>query len=219
MKKNDFKKDEYDKELPLRKRETSATFYFVSAIIFLLAVLFRLYRTDHYGFVSVDGSSMENTFVDGETLLLRYGTNAKRGDVIVVDVRAYKEGGPKENKVENPFGDTEFLIKRLIAIEGDCVKCEGGVVYVRYAGTAEYVALEEDYIKDGNSDFGEYEVGENEIFFLGDNRRNSLDSRYNEQAFSHLSCLYERDDIYGVVPEWVVEHRGTMRLFFGFRLF
>ena len=218
MQKENLRKSELYERALYGKERSSPVFYCVLALILLCALLFRTYWTDHFGCVRVDGPSMENTFVDGETLLLRYGTNAKRGDVIVVDVREYKdENSPKFDKVVNGFGDTDFLIKRLIAVEGDSVKCEGGVVYVRYAGTQEYVALKEDYIKNGsNSDFGEYFVEEGEIFFLGDNRVISLDSRYNEHSTPHIMDLYRVEDIYGVVPEWAIEHRKLLRFLPGF---
>ena len=47
-------------------------------------------------------------------------------------------------------------------------------------------------------DFAEYTVGKDEIFFLGDNRCNSLDSRYQE-GFSALSDrLYKEEDVFAI---------------------
>lgn len=43
----------------------------------------------------------------------------------MVDVRSYGD--------EYDFGNTQFLIKRLIAVEGDTVYCEDRRVYIRYA--------------------------------------------------------------------------------------
>ena len=61
-----------------------------------------------------------------------------------------------------------------------------------------------------NYDFALYEVGEGEIFFLGDNRTNSYDSRYQE-GNSHLKTLYKADDIYGVVPDWAIRHKKFLK--------
>ena len=55
-----------------------------------------------------------------------------------------------------------------------------------------------------------------EIFFLGDNRLNSCDSRYQEYGGSHLKDkLYKATDVYGVVPEWALEHQEILaKIFF-----
>ena len=87
----------------------------------------------------VDGSSMYKTLEHGEKLLMRYvenGEGLERGDVIVVYVGDYEE-------CSNIKGG--YLIKRLIAIEGDKVKCMDGQISICYAGTNEYVPLEEPY--------------------------------------------------------------------------
>ena len=90
---------------------------------------------------------------------MKYGADAKRGDVIVLDVREYR------------FTGTQFLIKRLIALEGDALYCEDSQIYIRYAGTEEFVPYDDphgNYAGDEHYDFSLYEVGENEIFFLGE---------------------------------------------------
>ena len=90
----------------------------------------------------------------------------------------------------------------LIAVEGDSVKCEGGVVYLREAG-GEYRALDEPYACNMGSDyrFDEITLGEGEIFFLGDNRAVSQDA----QELAAAGCpMFREEDILGVVPSWAV---------------
>lgn len=197
-----------------RERKSNIIFYSVLGVLLIAILLFRVYWTKNFGGVIVDGSSMDQTLYDGEQLLMQYATEknqAQRGDVIVVYVGGY----PECQSVKS-----EYLIKRLIAIEGDKVKCEDGQVYICYAGTTEYVALEEDYVyfkteQDRiNYDFGEYTVDEGEIFFLGDNRGNSCDSRYNQPGGSHLDDLYKQEDIYGIVPAWAIEHQEILENIF-----
>lgn len=198
-------------------KESKSNFRFMVIVIaFVFAVLcLRLWWVDTFGGVVVDGSSMRRTLKDGDKLLMRYahGQGAERGDVIVVYVGDY----PECESVTNGY-----LIKRLIAIEGDRLYCENGQIYICYAGSENFVALSEPYAYYGDSvnnnkqnyDFSEYQVGENEIFFLGDNRSyagSSIDSRYNQTSGSHLADrLYKKQDIYGVVPNWAIEHRESI---------
>ena len=183
-------------------------------IVFILFLSFIAWWTGSFGGVEVDGNSMNQTLYDGEKLLMRYakGNKAKRGDVIVIYVGGYEE-------CESVNGD--FLIKRLIATEGDKVRCENGQIEIQYAGKTEWERLNEPYAYYANYrfhyDFEEYEVGEGEIFFLGDNRSghgSSLDSRFKEDL-SHLDRLYKEADIYGIVPAWAIEHHQTLsKIFF-----
>lgn len=211
MKEKDLRDGElYEYRYRYKSRRSTTIFYCVLALIVAAALGFRIYWTNTFGGVYVDGNSMYPTLHSGDELLMKYGGDAERGDVIVVDVRSYGD--------EYDFGNTQFLIKRLIAVEGDTVYCEDGEVYIRYAGTEEFVPLDEPYIPDGEIySFGPYEVGTDEIFFLGDNRLNSKDSRYKE-GLSHLDCLYKESDIYGTVPEWAIKYKEILKYIPGMRI-
>lgn len=211
MKEKDLRDGElYEYRYRYKSRRSTTIFYCVLALIVAAALGFRIYWTNTFGGVYVDGNSMYPTLHSGDELLMKYGGDAERGDVIVVDVRSYGD--------ECDFGNTQFLIKRLIAVEGDTVYGEDGEVYIRYAGTEEFVPLDEPYIPDGEIySFGPYEVGTDEIFFLGDNRLNSKDSRYKE-GLSHLDCLYKESDIYGIVPEWAIKYKEILKYIPGMRI-
>ena len=194
-------------------------FYCFLALLFLAVIGFRVYWNKNVAGVIVDGSSMCQTLYSGEKLLtLRDTSKLERGDIIVVNVKDYDE--IKAENAGKPEGDKlEYLIKRLIAIEGDKVKCIDGQVYLWKVGESGYKLLDEPYAyysrNKADYDFGEYEVKEGEIFFLGDNRMNSMDSRYNENG-SHLDRLYKQTDVWGVVPEWAIEHQAVLeKIFFG----
>ena len=211
MKEKDLRDGElYEYRYRYKSRRSTTIFYCVLALIVAAALGFRIYWTNTFGGVYVDGNSMYPSLHSGDELLMKYGGDAERGDVIVVDVRSYGD--------EYDFGNTQFLIKRLIAVEGDTVYCEDGEVYIRYAGTEEFVPLDEPYIPDGEIySFGPYEVGTDEIFFLGDNRLNSKDSRYKE-GLSHLDCLYKESDIYGIVPDWAIKYKEILKYIPGMRI-
>ena len=107
----------------------------------------------------------------------------------------------------------------MIAKEGDLVKSVNGKISVQYDGESQWTELDEPYAYYSMSNVYEdfvYEVGEGEIFFLGDNRLNSEDSRFRE-GYSRLEDrLYKEEDIYGVVPKWSIENRKTFKwMFFG----
>ena len=197
-----------------KERGTGIFFYGALAIMLLAVISFRIYWGQTYAGVIVDGVSMNQTLYNGEKLLMRKASereSAKRGDIIVVYVGDYPE-------CEDVASD--YLIKRLIAVEGDKVKCQDGQLFIWYAGETGYVPLDEPYAYYSSSqaklnyDFNEYVVGKDEIFFIGDNRNNSRDSRYQEPGGSHLTHLYKQKDIYGVVPTWALENQKILEKIF-----
>ncbi len=216
-----MQKDLRESQLYISKKGEKGSwvpFLLVLALIFTVFFSIRNWLTNFKG-VEVLGNSMNDTIFEGEKLLMKLtssGEKAERGDIIVVDVRGYSDSD--KVKLNEDFGETKFLIKRLIAIEGDVVRCKDGEVSIQYGGKGEFKKLNEPYAKyiDKSSyDFKEdYVVGEGEIFFLGDNRQDSKDSRYNESQGSHLTCLYKESDIYGIVPEWAIEHREILEKIF-----
>ena len=109
--------------------------------------------------IKVDGSSMEPTLHNGEFILVSKVNymlgEPHRGDVVVFDF---------------PRNITQEYIKRVIGLPGEHVRVEGGKVYV------DDQPLTEPYIKAAPNYHGSWEVPENTLFVLGDNRNNSSDS-------------------------------------------
>jgi hypothetical protein len=121
----------------------------------------------------VPTGSMENTIMTGSRLVgnrLEYlFSNPKRGDIIVFKY-------PDDEKI--------YFVKRLIGLPNDFVEIipnGDGTGYVRVNGKI----LNEPYLKEEMvvDEYKSYNVPENNYFFLGDNRNNSLDARYWKNTF------------------------------------
>ncbi len=114
----------------------------------------------------VDGSSMNDTLMDGDNL--------------IVEKLSYRFGDPQRFDiiVFRPYEDSnEYYIKRIIGLPGETVRIDkDGTIYINGD------VLEENYGKETIERPGraqeEILLGENEYFVLGDNRNNSTDSRY-----------------------------------------
>ena len=135
--------------------------YMIAVLLVVFLLVFRV--------IVVSGSSMYDTLIDGDYLLLLsnvFYREPQQGDIIVVAKESFDNGNP--------------IIKRVIATEGQTVDIdfEVGVVYV------DGKALQEPYTyTPTNVDEGmkfPLTVEENCVFALGDNRNGSKDSRSPE---------------------------------------
>lgn len=125
----------------------------------LLALLIRAFVLQVF---SIPSESMEPALLVGDRIAVERVSyrfrEPQRGDIVVF------EGAP---------GEPPHLVKRLIGLPGDHVRITDGEVSVNGQ------AVEEPYVTapDGRTS-GPYEVPEGHLFFLGDNRGHSDDSRY-----------------------------------------
>lgn len=126
-----------------------------------LAVLGALIAAFFVRTPQVSGLSMEPHISSGEyvlinTLAYRFGT-PQRGDIV-----AFRHEG------DTP----ETYIKRVIALPGERVRIDRGVVYVNDA------VLSEPYVRfEDKRSFAQITVPPDSVYVLGDNRANSEDSR------------------------------------------
>lgn len=134
------------------------------------AVLIALFiRSFVFLIVQVDGSSMLNTLHNDNRLFVwraGYIFNApERGDIVICHYPDGKNG---------QYGDRHY-VKRVIGLPGDTISIKEGYVYINGELLDEpYIAAE----RRSKETMGEYKLGEDEYFVMGDNRANSKDSRY-----------------------------------------
>lgn len=111
----------------------------------------------------VNGSSMDSTLADGQRLIvsrLSYTFHdVHRGDIVIA---------------ESDKLDVDYIIKRVIGLPGETVEMKNNKIYINGH------QIDETYIKEpmiGNKN-QKWKLGQDEYFLCGDNRNDSLDSRY-----------------------------------------
>jgi signal peptidase I len=151
---------------------------------FVLALLIKTFLVQAF---FIPSGSMEPTLVPGDRVLVLkvpyYFGDPDRGDIIVFE-DPDPSGVPERGIVSGFFHwmfeglgvqrpDSEDFIKRVIGTPGDTVWARDGQVYVNGD------AIEEPYLTQPTDDFNKTIVPEGRLFVMGDNRGNSLDSRFS----------------------------------------
>ena len=142
----------------------------VMVIVISAALAFAL---DKYIIVNakIPSASMEPTIMTGDRLIgnrLAYKTGDKpeRGDVVIFLF---------------PDNEDEYFIKRVIGLPGETVTIKNGGVYINDSTTP---LDESDYLVTVPlGDYGPYTVPQGAYFMMGDNRNNSMDSRFWKQPY------------------------------------
>lgn len=201
-------------EVLYEKKNTSPLNVAINAVlivVFLALVAFFVFALN-YSVCQVSGASMNDTLVNGQYVLLEKSEyTASVGDIIVF--------------AQTKDGVTTQYVKRVVALEGDVVEfrsTQSGVgLYVNG------VLQEETYIKENmlvneyswgvtfKQPYGhviglgeEHTVADDCVFALGDNRNNSMDSRYMDyigdvkltEVVGKVGVQVEKDSFF----EWIL---------------
>jgi signal peptidase I len=140
--------------------------YLISIVAaFVIAFAFRQYV---FARADVDGQSMQSTLHDKDVIFVEklslFSHNFKRGQIVIFNSHNYAD---------------DIYVKRVIGIDGDEIELKDGKVFLNG------IELQEDYLDDGTvtnpgtflRENQKYKVEKNQVFVLGDNRGNSVDSR------------------------------------------
>ena len=157
----------------------------------LMVILFVLLRIFVFGVYYVPTGSMTDTIQVGDQLI---------GEKI-----SYRFASPKVGEIvtfDDPDGSGETLIKRIIATSGQTIDMHDGKLYIdgveqeeSYTKSRPTYALTEHAANLSGGIKYPYRVPEGCVWLMGDNRTNSLDSRYfgavsTTRISSHALFIY-----------------------------
>lgn len=146
-----YKKAKYHKLFTEKIRSTVFMLIVVAAFAILVAMLYL-------PTLSIYGKSMKGMLDSGDVVLTVKSNHFRTGDIVAF------------------YYNNNILVKRVIAESGDWVNItKDGTVYVNSKKIKEHYIEHKSY-GETNIKFP-YQVSENRIFVLGDNRSVSIDSR------------------------------------------
>ncbi|MFE0644688.1 signal peptidase I [Streptomyces sp. NPDC058877] len=209
-----------------RRRQRSALreIPILVTVAVLIALVLKTFLVQ--AFVIPSGSMEQTIRIDDRVLVDKltpwFGSRPQRGDVVVfkdpgnwlqhdVEPPADDPIGIKQAKQALTFigllpsADDRDLIKRVVAVGGDTVRCCGEDGRISVNG----VPLDEPYLYPGNPPSTipfEVEVPQGRIFVLGDHRSDSADSRFHLDEEEHGTVSEEQVVGRAVVIAWPFGH-------------
>ncbi|WP_320777666.1 signal peptidase I [Streptomyces sp. CRN 30] len=208
-----------------RRRSALKEIPLLVGVAVLIALVLKTFLVQAF---VIPSGSMENTIQIGDRVLVDkltpwFGSKPQRGDVVVFeDPGGWLEDDQTTVQQEDPVGvkqvkeglqfigllpsdDERDLIKRVVAVGGDTVRCCDAQGRVTVNGTP----IDEAYVRPGNEPSTikfEVTVPPGRLWVMGDHRANSADSRYHRtEAFSGT---VSEESVVGraVVIAWPIAH-------------
>jgi signal peptidase I len=158
----------------------------VPGLVLMAFVLALVIRTFLFQAFFIPSPSMEPTLLQGDRVLVNkipyYFHDPRRGDIVVFE-NPHPTAAVDRGVVSGFFHwlfqglgfqqpENEDFIKRVIGLPGDVVEGKRGAVYVNGE------KIREPYLTQKTQPFDAKTVPEGKLFVMGDNRGNSLDSRF-----------------------------------------
>ena len=204
-----------------RKKSLFREYLEAAIIAVLLALFIRAFVVQAF---KIPSGSMKPTLLIGDHILVSkfiYGVKIPFTDHYILRIKKPERGDIAVFKW--PRNEKKDFIKRVIGVAGDTIELRDDALYVnnekietKYVGMyrdsdlgpahqyLEYLGETKHYVLDvykKNEDFGPAKVPDNAIFVMGDNRDQSLDSRY--WGFVSLNKLKGKAFIiYWSWPHW-----------------
>lgn len=190
-------------KLPVSEKSKGAILVFLDILvnIVIIAVLVFVVRKFLLSPFQVYGPSMCNTLnYFNEECHRGFGEYLIVNKSVYLNIFGWELGEPKRGDIivfHPPFETEDFYIKRVIGEPGDEVEIRSGKVFIYNNANPDGFVLDEPYLTKENqgktSTFSNkavkrYKVPEGKYFVLGDNRRESTDSRSCFKAPFSLGC-------------------------------
>lgn len=165
------KKKGSKKEEAQKSKSQEAIEFFVPIVIAVVVAL--LLKTFVFANAIVPTGSMLNTI--------------QEGDRIIASRLAYINEDPRRYDIvifKFPDDESQYYVKRVVGLPGETVQVINGVVYVTKTD-GETIQLDDSFVTacEPEGTFGPYVVPKDCYFMMGDNRNNSLDSRFWKNKF------------------------------------
>ncbi|MDI3420845.1 signal peptidase I [Streptomyces luteolus] len=210
-----------------RRRSAIKEIPLLIGVAVLIALVLKTFLVQAF---VIPSGSMEQTIKIGDRVLVDkltpwFGAEPQRGDVVVFkDPGGWLRAEQQPKTQDDPIGvkqlkqgltfigllpsaDEQDLIKRVVAVGGDRVKCcgEDGRVTVNGVALNEPYLHPDDINKPSRRSF-DVKVPEGRLFVMGDHRSDSADSRYHLDS-PHQGTV-SQDEVVGTakVIAWPVDH-------------
>lgn len=159
---------EFNDDVQKKRRPWAFIYDWLDSFIYAIVIIFVIF-TFGFRLVGVNGTSMNPTLQHGDWLTVNaVPTKVEKGDIVVIT---------QPNYLNEP------IIKRVIAKGGDTVDID----FIEHTVKVNDLVLYEPYIAEPTANMGDYvypmTVPEGCVFVMGDNRNDSLDSRFKSIGF------------------------------------